>query len=122
MRSIAVGAWKDRRVRVISLRDFSIIHELNTNENPYWPFGGAWRIADVNFSPSGNYLIIESLHSGRLKEGQRITEIIDVKNWDVVRKLNDVETDVHSVTLSTDDKKIAFIQNNPIKIISFVSK
>ena len=117
-RYLAVSGWYDRRVRIISLSNFSMLHEFNADENPFWPFGGQWEVRDLHFSPSGNYLIVESAHDGRLSLGRRITEIIDTKNWKIVKKITN--SGIYSVTLSSDDRQMAFIQNNVLVIQPFI--
>jgi len=117
LRFIGVGCRNDRRVRVISLQDFSVVHEFHADENPYWPPGGSWKTVDVRFSPSGNYLIIESLHGGRLASGKRVTEVIDMKSWNVIKEIHDLNT--HSIAISSDDNYMAYIQNNIMKILPF---
>ena len=108
----------DRRLRIISLTDFSAVHEFYANENPHRPRGGNWKMNNLAFSPSGNYLIAESAHGGRLARGRCITEVIDVKSWQVVQKIDDINT--HAVAISPDDTQMAYIQNHVLKIVPFV--
>ena len=120
LRHLAAGGSNDRRLRVISLKDFSTVHESHANENPTWPWGGFWRMQELEFSLSGNYLIAESTHGGRLARGRRVIEVFDVKNWKVVQKFDGMDT--HAIALSPDDTQIAYIQNNILKIAPFVPR
>ena len=121
VRYLAAGGFNDRRLRIISLENFSMLREFHANENPYWPFGGEWMMRRLHFSPSGNYLIAQSDHEGRLSSGRRVIEIIDVKNWEVVKEIKSSgNTDIHSLALSPDDTQMAYIHNNVLKIVPFV--
>ena len=119
LRYLAVGGFFDRRLRIISLKDFSMVCEFHTNETPFWPWDGIWRMYNLDFSPSGKYLIAESMYGGRsVLRHRRVTEVIDVKNWKVIQKFDDMNT--YSVAISPDDTQIAYIQNNVLKIVPFV--
>jgi len=121
VRYLAAGGFNDRRLRIISLEDFSMLREFHSDENPYWPFGGEWEMSRLEFSSSGNFLIAESMHEGRLSRGQQITEIIDIENWKIVKEIKSSgNTDIHSLALSPDDTQMAYIHNNVLKIVPFV--
>jgi hypothetical protein len=118
-RLLAAGGFFDRRVRIVSLvAPFPMIRQFREEENPLSPPGGSWRVYGLEFVASGKYLVVESDFAGRGTPLQlRETEIIETEGWRTVWKVN--KLDLHSVTLSPDGKKVAFIDDNVLKILPF---
>jgi hypothetical protein len=121
-RLLAAGGFFDRRVRVVSLdAPFPMIRQFHEEENPCSPPGGIWIVDSLEFAAAGKFLVVESDFGGRGTLLQmHETEIIETQRWRTVWKAN--KLDLHSVTLSPDGEKIAFIEDNVLKIAPFAVK
>ena len=121
-RLLALGDGHSPRLRIMRVdREPKMIAELNSECNPFKPYGGYWRTVKVQFNGNGKYLVVEYWFMGGLTSTVLMPTIIyRTDTWQPCWMENDDK--IKDVTLSPDGKTIAYFKSDILVVERFDTK